>query len=313
MHPFRYALTRRFVMAPENGAGAGGGAAPAAGAGDQAAPPAADGAAAAAAAAAAAGGGGDPPGSIFDAAAAGGEPAKGADGKPVKPDWVADQFWNGEKGEVDVQALAKSQRDLRAQVSRGEGKLPEKPEGYTIPTIEGVPPDLVKPDDPLLVETRAAAHAAGITDSQMQAVMKPYLTALAKAKGAAADPEAARAAYQAEYQAELAKLGPNARTFVADVGGRINGMVSTGALNAAEAAALKAVGTADGVRALAKLLEAQGAPSIPTDAMQADSMTQADAVKMLREGHATGDKPKIEKATAALAALERRGALKPAA
>jgi hypothetical protein len=304
MHPFRYALTRRFVMAPEDGAGAGGAAA-AAGA-DQ-------GAAGAAAAATTAGAdGGADGGTIFDAAATG-EPAKGADGKPVKPDYITDQFWNAEKGEVDLAALAKSQRDLRAQVSRGEGKLPETPEAYTIPTIEGVPPDLVKADEPLLVATRAAAHAAGITDGQMQAVMKPYLIALAKAQGQAADPEAAKAAHKAALAEELGKLGPNGRQLVQDVGGRIAGMEARGALSGEEAQALKALGTAAGVRALAKLLEATGAPSIPTENMTADAMTQEDARKMLTLGHATKDQAKVDKALAALKVLEQRGQLKPAA
>jgi hypothetical protein len=310
MHPFRYALMRRFVMAPEDGAGAGAAAGAAAGAGDQGAAAGTAGAAAGAAGAAAATGADG--GTIFDAAGTG-EPAKGADGKPVKPDYVGDQFWNAEKGEVDIAALAKSQRDLRAQVSRGEGKLPETPEAYTIPTIEGVPPDLVKPDDPLLVATRAAAHAAGVTDTQMQALMKPYLTALAKAQGQAADPEAARVAHQAALAEELGKLGPNGRQLVRDVGGRIAGMEARGALSGEEAQALKALGTAAGVRALAKLLEATGAPSIPTENMTADAMTQEDARKMLTQGHATKDQAKVDKALAALKSLEQRGHLKPAA
>jgi hypothetical protein len=307
MHPFRYALMRRAVMAPEDGGGGGADASAGAAAG-QGANAAAGGAADAAAAAA---GTGDA-GTIFDAAGAD-QPAIGADGKPARPADVPEQFWDAEKGQVRVDQLSKSWKDLRAQVSRGEGKLPETPEGYTIPTIEGVPPDLVKPDDPLLVQTRAAAHAAGITDSQMQAVMKPYLTALAKAQGAAADPQAAKAAHQAALNEELGKLGPNGRQLVRDVGGRIAGMEARGALTGEEAQALKALGTAAGVRALAKLLEANGAPSIPTDAMAADAMTQADAHKMLVEGHAKKDQAKIDKATAALQALQQRGALKPAA
>lgn len=303
MHPFRYALMRRCVMAAEDG-GAGGGDANAGGGADQAGGAAAGGDDA---------GGGSDGGSIFDAAGTGDAAATGADGKPVRPADMPEQFWDAEKGEVRVDQLAKSWKDLRGQVSRGEGKVPEKPEGYTIPTIEGVPADLVKGDDPLLVETRAAAHAAGVTDKQMQAIMAPYLKAYAKAQGAAADPEAAKAAHQAALAEELGKLGPNGRQLVRDVGGRIAGMEARGALTGEEATALKALGTAAGVRALAKLLEAQGAPSIPTEAMQADAMTQADAQRMLQDGYAKGDQAKIDKATAALAALQQRGMLKPAA
>lgn len=300
MHPFRYALLRRFVMAPEDG-GAGGGADPNA-AGSGADPAAGAGGA----------GGGDGGGTIFDAAGAG-DPQPGADGKPARPDYVPEQFWDAEKGEVRTEQMARSWSDFRGKISRGEGKLPEAPEGYTLPAVEGVPADLIAADDPLWVATRAAAHEAGVTDSQMQALLKPYLAAAAKAQGVQPDAEAAKAARQAAWNEEMTKLGPNGRQMVRDVGARIDGMANRGALTAEEAASLKSVGNAAGVRALAKMLEATGAPSIPTEAMQADAMTQADAQRMLQEGHATKDQAKVDKAMSALTILQQRGQLKSVA
>ncbi|MBR0651348.1 hypothetical protein GXW78_16870 [Roseomonas terrae] len=294
MHPFRYALMRRAVMAAEDGgAGGGGSADPNAGGG------------------AAATTGGDPP-SIFDAAGTGAPPT-GTDGKPVRPDYVAEQFWDAEKGEVRTEQMARSWKDLRGQVSRGEGKMPETAEGYTLPTIEGMPADLIKADDPLWVAVRTAAHAHNVTEAQLQALVKPYLAAMTKAQGAAPDPEAERAAIMAERRAELALLGPGGEQLVRDVGGWIGGMEASGALTKDEAQALKALGTAAGVRALAKMREAQGHPAIPTDAYAADAMSQADAQKMLQDGYATKDQAKIDKATNALNELQRRGMLKPAA
>tara|TARA_R110000787_G_scaffold238893_1_gene345050 strand:- start:210 stop:1007 length:798 start_codon:yes stop_codon:yes gene_type:complete len=42
-----------------------------------------------------------------------------------KPDYISSNFWNEEKGEVDIEALAKSQADLRKQISQGKHKAPK--------------------------------------------------------------------------------------------------------------------------------------------------------------------------------------------
>ena len=65
---------------------------------------------------------------------------------PVRPDWVPDQFWNTQKGEVDVQGMASGFKDLSTRFAKGKealipeikseltkeffGKRPEKPEMY---------------------------------------------------------------------------------------------------------------------------------------------------------------------------------------
>jgi len=279
----------RLARAPEDNAGGGGGGTAAGG--DAAATVAAD----------------EP--SLFDAAA-GGEGGTTPEGKPARPDYIPEQFWDKEKGQPLIEQMGKSWSDLRTKVARGEGKIPDKPEGYTLPVLDGVPADLVKSDDPLWQAVRGEAHKAGVTDSQLQAVAKPYLDALAKHRGAApADAAAALEARKAALTEELHKLGPNGKQMVNDIGGWIAGMQARGVFTEGQAKALKALGTADGILALAKIREAMGAPSIPTDAMAADSMTEADARKMLRDGHATKDQAKVEKATAALRDLERRGVL----
>jgi hypothetical protein len=158
----RFAHARTWPRAPE-GAGGGGGDGMA-GAGDGAA---GDGAA----------NGGDDgnDGGLFDAAA-GANPPKTEDGKPGRPDWVTEQFWDAEKGEVRVQDLAKSQRDLRAQIARGDHKPPEKADAYTIPTVEGLPAGAIGGEgDTLWPELRTAAHASGISQKQLDALAAPFL------------------------------------------------------------------------------------------------------------------------------------------
>jgi hypothetical protein len=260
----------------------------------------------------------DPP-SIFDDVTAPGAPpgAPAADpaaaGKPARPDHIPEQFWDGEKGEVKLDALGKSWLDLRTKIARGEGKLPDTPDAYTLPALDGIQvAELVPSDDPLWTATRQNAHKAGVTDAQLQEIMKPYLSALAEVRAKAAppeDPAAARAAQMAEIENERAKLGPNGRAIVADIGQWIAGLQSRGALSDGEARALKAVGTADGIRALVKIREATGHHPIPTEALAQDSMTEADARRLLTDGFATNDADKQARARRALEDLQRRGQL----
>jgi hypothetical protein len=48
--------------------------------------------------------------------------------KPARPDYVPEQFWNGEKGEVNVEALLKSQRDGLAEINRLRNASQQKPQ-----------------------------------------------------------------------------------------------------------------------------------------------------------------------------------------
>jgi hypothetical protein len=250
------------------------------------------------------------PESIFDAA--GSTPATPPAGQAQRPDWVQEPFWDPAKGEVRVESLAKAYTDMRARVARGEGKVPEAPEAYALPAVEGVAPDLVPDTDPVWTEVRKAAHAAHVTEAQLHAVVKPYLAAVAKmapAKPAPADEAAAQAAREAELRAEIGKLGPNGVQMVRDIGGRIAGMQARGAITAEEARALKAIGTADGVRALAKLFQLNGEQPIPIDALSEDSVTVADAQRMLRDGYAKKDDALVAKGQRALRELQKRGPL----
>ena len=262
------------------------------------------------------GGGGDgtgdagDPGNLFDLAdKTDGTIAKDDDGKPVRPDWLGDQFWDAEKGEPKLRELAKSWGDLRATVSRGEHKPPESPDKYVAPTLEGLPPDLIGgKDDTLWPEVRKAAHAAGVTQKQLEALALPFLQTMA-ARRAEEDPAAQEKAMREAATAELAKLGPNAAQVVRDLAGRLNALVSNGTLTAEEAAAAKGYSTsAAGVRMLSKLLTLGGEQPIPTDAFAADDMTVADARRLMEEGFAKGDEAKLAKARAALERMEKAGA-----
>lgn len=236
----------------------------------------------------------------------------GEDGKPVMPDWLpGEQFWDKEKGEPRVAELAKSWKDLRGQLSRAGQKAeapPEKPDAYALPQVEGIPADFFQPDDPLLPAVKAAAHAAGVSQKQFEAIAKPYLEVVAqRMKGA--DPKALEEADRAAYQTELAKLGPDGKAVARQAFTWVTGLKDRGILTDDEAFALQVVGTAPGVRALLKLQQMAGGPPIPMDAIADASASEGDARALLAEGYAKNDPDKIAKGNRILGDLIKKGVL----
>jgi hypothetical protein len=259
-----------------------------------------------------AGAGGDP-GGILDAvpppAAGSADPANPGAKPPqpaARPEWMPEQFWNPEKG-ADTEALAKSWRDLRGQVSRGV-EPPANADAYTLPKMEGVPETIGGKDDTLWSAIRVAAHKHGVTQAQLDAIAQPYLSAVkdAMARQPADTPEARKAAFAAELQ----RLGPNAAQVVTDTRSWADGLVTRGILTAEERAALNGIGTAEGVRALAKLRELTGERPIPVDALEVDGMSQADAQRLMTEGYRKNDTTMVERARKALARMDKAGQLR---
>lgn len=242
-------------------------------------------------------------------------PTKGADGKPQRPEGVPEQFWDADKGEIRTDSVLKSWRDLRAKVSQGVERPPEKPDAYALPKVEGLPEGFLGGESDTLWPTiREAAHKAGISQKQLDALASPFLAAVAEQmKGQApADPVAQEAAEREAAQAELAKLGPNAATFVRDIGGWLKGMAGRGLFTAEEVQALRGVSTAAGMRALGKLRELTGEQPIPTDAIQAEAATVQDLQRALTDAYAKGDQAAIDRALRGLEELERKGLLSAA-
>lgn len=250
----------------------------------------------------------DDPGSLFALAdTADSSIAKDDAGKPIKPDWISDQFWDAQAGQVKVAELAKSQRDLRAQISRGDHKPPETPDKYVPPKLDGLPADFIGgKDDALWPEVAKAAHAAGITQKQLEALAAPMLAQAAQ-RMQAEDPAAAEAAAREAATAELAKLGPNASQVVKDVAAWLNGLAGRGTITREELASLRSVSTAAGIRALSKLRELSGDQPIPTDALDGGDMTVADAQRLMTDGYAKNDMSLVKKGRDYLARLEAQG------
>jgi hypothetical protein len=226
------------------------------------------------------------------------KPAAQAEAKPAppkpaaqRPEGLPDQFWDAEKGEVRLAELIKSQTDLRRIVSRGEHKPPPTPDDYKLPTADTIPADLIKPDDPLWKVTTAAAHARGFSQADLEALAKPFLATLAELTKDARplSPEQAKAAQEQAMAAEMAKLGQQGPAMVRGVDTWLKGLAAKQVLTAEELNSLRAIGTADGVRALAKLRELAGERSLGINAGAAPEIgSEEDARALLRQGFAAG-------------------------
>lgn len=147
---------------------------------------------------------------------AGGAAASSGEGegaaKPQRPEGLADQFWDAEKGEVRIDALHKAFTDTKAAHDKllneqGEkGGVPEKAEGYfdtdlvtdehfrlpegELAKTKDIYPDGVPLDDPLLSGMAEVAHKAGLTKAQFLDMAGGFFLAAEQAMPEALDVEA---------------------------------------------------------------------------------------------------------------------------
>jgi hypothetical protein len=247
---------------------------------------------------------------LLDPPAAEPPPVTGPDGKPQRPEDVPEAFWDAEKGAIRPEALMKSWRDLRKQISRGEHKPPAAADAYALPAVEGLPQDFLGTDDPLLHSIREAALKAGLTVPQFQAIARPFLAELAKRLQDNAEPPAPDpAALEAARQAEIAKLGPQGERVRRQVEAYLDGLTTRGVLTKEERNSLYAPNAA-AVRAFHKLMELTGEKPIPVDALDAGQASQPDLQRMLREGYQKRDEQLIARARQGLDDLARKGLLR---
>jgi hypothetical protein len=164
------------------------------------------------------------------------EPGK-VPGAPIeRPDWLPENFWNGEKGEANFEAMAKSWSDMRKLVSAGKHKTPDGGKYDTSSLGES-------PQAQQLAEF-AAKH--GLSQAAFD-----DLAAQAK------EMEAAAAGPVIDTQQEMQALGPNANAIINGMVGWARGLVNKGVWGADDFEEFKIMGgTAKGMRALMKMREA---------------------------------------------------------
>lgn len=185
--------------------------------------------------------------------------ADNAADKKNRPDYIDEQFWDGDKGEVRLEALAKSNRDLREKVSRGlKEPAPPKPENYEFKADEGVTLDA---NDKGLSLARTVAHRAGMSQTQFNVFVNEFMKTAPSmvadwAKEKNREPTADEK--KAANDAELLKLSNDkveAQNFVNNVVSFFKGKVDQGSLDTNDYKALMRMGgDADGIRALSKII-----------------------------------------------------------
>lgn len=195
-----------------------------------------------------------------------------------RPDWLPENFFDGKTGEVKLEALAKSQADLRKQISSGDHKPPPKPEGYDFtPSEENakIASAIIQgDDDPLVSGFRARAHELGLSQTQASALFNGFLQ----------DAEAILPA-PLDVQAEMKKLGPNARGVIQHMKSRADHLEKLGVFDqTTKQEFLLAAGTADGIRMLDAFAQSFGAPRL-TDVLRQEmqSSPQAEEFRAKRQ------------------------------
>lgn len=168
------------------------------------------------------------------------EPGK-IPGAPIeRPEWLPENFWNGEKGEANYESMAKSWSDMRKLVSTGKHKAPA--DGKYDLTVLGPDAD----SNPMTSTVLDWAKEHGVSQAgfdDLVSKLKAKTTELSDANAI-------------DTQAELKALGPNANAVIDGMVGWARGLVQKGIWGADDFEEFKVMGgTANGIRALMKLRE----------------------------------------------------------
>jgi hypothetical protein len=156
-----------------------------------------------------------------------------------RPDWLPENFWNQEKGEANMEAMAKSWGDMRKMVSSGKHKAPEDGK-YDTSSIAWAG-DIEQ--DPLAKGYINWAQKWGVSQAAFDELAQQVNELGAEP---AIDP-----------QVEMKELGPNASAVINGMVGWARGLVQKGVWGADDFEEFKVMGgTAKGMRALMKMREA---------------------------------------------------------
>lgn len=162
-----------------------------------------------------------------------------------RPDYIEEQFWNDEHGEVDLEKLAKSYKELRVKMSAGKHKAPEDGQ-YTLDEVPEIPED-----DELLGEFLDIARDEGLSQEQVDKILRVYVDTQAIA--------------QINMEEEKAKLGRNADRIIESMDGWLTRFGQSGVLSDNELDAVANAATnADFINAMNKIRKSYSEPDIPS-------------------------------------------------
>ena len=173
------------------------------------------------------------------------------DNKAEKPEFISSNFWNEEKGEVDLEALAKSQADLRKQISQGKHKAPK--DGVYDTTSFGETPD----DDPVKSHVLSWAKDNGVSQAGLDDLVSQVVE-----MGVMGEQT-----YKANLDQERKELGPNADARIKNMVNWASSLVQKGVWGNDDFEEFKIMGgTAKGISALEKIRSSYEG-RLPTETM----------------------------------------------
>ena len=172
---------------------------------------------------------------------------------PKKPEYVQEQFYNAETGDVDVEKLSKSYNDLRSQFNKGNHKAPDNGE-YDIRSLveKGI-----RADDPMLTKTLEWAKDSKLSQYDFSKLTNMIVDL--QIEGAVEE--------ERTIAEEKAALGPKADQRIEAMSNWIQGLERKNVLNNAQAkeAAEIMAGSARGIEVFEKLQKYYGESSAPID------------------------------------------------
>lgn len=199
-----------------------------------------------------------------------------------RPEFIAEKFWDKDKGSVRLEDLARAHGEAERRFSQGKqvweqerlAQRPSTPDGYAVTGIkfENLPPDLVihetlptdkskldpskrhfviDPKDPMLAAWRTLAHENGMPPAMFQKGLAMFADKITE-RDRPPTPEE----ITAERQGEWSKLGEQGEARTQHVFNQLKAKVGD-----QHAGALDAVlGSAEAIEALEDLLIKAGAP-----------------------------------------------------
>jgi hypothetical protein len=179
---------------------------------------------------------------------------------PQRPDYIPENFWNVEKGEVNIEGMAKSYSELRKAFNeRNNDKPAEDVNEYFSKdyfTDEGMLKtdklELSK-DDPALKAAFEAAKNSGMGIKQANEFISQFVDGMSEFL-----PE------QVDVKEELGKLGDNGEKLVSGIKIWVDGMLKNGDIDDGVHAEILNLGkTAAGIKALDVLRQKTGEMTLP--------------------------------------------------
>lgn len=168
-----------------------------------------------------------------------GDPATPGSAK-AKPDYIPDNFWNAEKGEADIENMAKSWRDLRAKISQGKHNAPA--DGVYDTSMFGEKGG----ENPIAQTLTNWAKENGLSQAQFEDLSNQILGKAQEVMGQE----------MIDPKAEMNKLGPNANAIINGMVDWARGLVNKGVWSKEDFDEFKIMGgTARGLSALMKIRE----------------------------------------------------------